>query len=52
MPHKSNRRLKDHKMLQEIAKENPDTENIFEDNLIDTQRPINLEALCLYDFCS
>ena len=40
-------------MLQEIAKENPDTENIFEDNLIDTyypQRPINLEALCLYDF--
>ena len=53
MPHKRNRRLKDHKMLQEIAKENPDTENIFEDNLIDTyypQRPINLEALCLYDF--
>ena len=50
MPHKRNRRLKDHKMLQEIAKENPD---IFEDNLIDTyypQRPINLEALCLYDF--
>ena len=53
MPHKRNRRLKDHKMLQEIAKENPDSENIFEDNLIDTyypQRPINLEALCLYDF--
>ena len=53
MPHKRNRRLKDHKMLQEIAKENPHTENIFEDNLIDTyypQRPINLEALCLYDF--
>ena len=53
MPHKRNRRLKDHKMLQEIAKENPDTENIFEDNLVDTyypQRPINLEALCLYDF--
>ena len=53
MPHKRNHRLKDHKMLQEIAKENPDTENIFEDNLIDTyypQRPIILEALCLYDF--
>ena len=50
MPHKRNRRLKDNKMLQEIAKKNPDTENIFEDNLTDTyysQRPINLEALCL-----
>ena len=35
MPHKRNGRLKDHKMLQEIAKENPDTENIFEDNLRD-----------------
>ena len=45
MPYKRNHRLKNHKMLQEIAKENPDTENIFEDN-----RPINLEALCLYDF--
>ena len=53
MSHRRNHRLKDHKVLQEIAKENPNPENIFEDNAIDTnypQRPINLETLCLYDF--
>ena len=53
MPHKRNRRLINHKVLQEIAKHNPGSEEIFEDNLIDTfypQRPANLENLCLYDF--
>ena len=53
MPHKRNRRLINHKVLQEIAKHNPDSEEIFEDNLIDTfypQRPQNLEKVCLYDF--
>ena len=53
MPHKRNRRLINHKVLQEIAKHNPDSEEIFEDNLIDTfypQRPANLENVCLYDF--
>ena len=53
MPHKRNRRLINHKLLQEIAKHNPDSEEIFEDNLIDTfypQRPANLDKLCLYDF--
>ena len=53
MPHKRNRRLKDHKVLQQIAQSNPDTEDIFEDNLIDTfypQRPATLEGVCLYDF--
>ena len=29
MPHKRNRRLKDHKILQQIAEKNPDTEEIF-----------------------
>ncbi len=40
-------------MLPDIAKENPDTEDIFEDNLIDNhypQRPQDLEDVCLYDF--
>ena len=53
MPHKRSRRLKDHKQLHEIAKHSPDTENIFEDNLVDTfypQRPQELEDVCLYDF--
>ena len=53
MPHKRNRRLINYKLLQEIAKHNPDSEEIFEDNLIDTfyfQRPAKLERICLYDF--
>ena len=53
MPHKRNRQLKDHRVLKVIAEHNPDTENIFEDNLIDTfypQRPQELEDVCLYDF--
>ena len=29
MPHKRSRRLKDHKVLQQIAENNPDTEEIF-----------------------
>ncbi len=53
MPHKRSRRLKDHKVLQEIANGDPDTEDIFEDNLIDNfypQRPQALKDVCLYDF--
>ena len=53
MPHKRNRRLKDHSVLQEIAKTNPDTEEIFKENLLDTfypQRPESLEDVCLHDF--
>ena len=52
MPHRS-RRLKDHKVLQEIAENDPDTEEIFLDNLLDTyypQRPDSLEDVCLHDF--
>ncbi len=50
---KRSRRIKDHKVLQDIAKENPDTEDILEDNLIDNQypqRPQDVEDICLYDF--
>ena len=53
LPHKRHRKLKDHKVLKDMAKDNPETEDIFEDNLIDTyypQRPRDLENICLYDF--
>ena len=53
MPHKRSRRLKNHKQLEEIAKQNPDNQEIFEDNLIDAfypQRSQELEDVCLYDF--
>ena len=53
MPHKRSRRLKNHKVLQEMARQIPNSENIFEDNVLDTfypQRPASLEDVCLYDF--
>ena len=53
MPHKRSRRLKNHKVLQEMVRHNPNSENIFEDNVLDTfypQRPAFLEDVCLYDF--
>ena len=43
----------DHKVLLEIAEHDPDTEEIFEDNLLDTfypQRRARLEDVCLYNF--
>ena len=53
MPDKRSRRLKDHKVLEDVAKHNPDSEDIFQSNLLDTyypQRPNDLEDMCLYDF--
>ena len=53
MPHKRIRRLKNYKVLQELQKTDPTSENIFNDNLIDAfypRRPQNLKNLCLYDF--
>ena len=53
LPHKRHCKLQDHKVLKDMAKDNPETEGIFEDNLIDTyypQRPRDLENICLYDF--
>ena len=52
MPHKRNRRLKNHHTLIELSKSDPDGEDIFESNLVDTyypNRPSNLENVCLYD---
>jgi len=53
MPDKRSHKLKDHKVLEEVAKHNPDSEDIFQSNLLDTyypQRPNDLEDVCLYDF--
>ena len=39
--------------LEEMARLNPDSQNIFEDSVLDTfypQRPAALERVCLYDF--
>ena len=39
--------------MQDVAKHNPDSEDIFQSNLLDTyypQRPNDLEDICLYDF--
>ena len=53
MPHKRSRRLKNHSVLQEIADNNPESEDIFEDDLFNThypKRPADLEDVCLHDF--
>ena len=53
MPDKRSHRLKDHKVLEDVAKHNPDSEDIFQSNLLDTyypQRPNDLQDVCLYDF--
>ena len=53
MPHKRKRRLKDHKQLEELARSDPDTDDIYEESLLEThypQRPDRLADVCLYDF--
>ena len=55
MPHKRSRPLKDHRVLQDMAKANPDSNDIFEGNLLDNcypERPDAMEDVCLYDFVS
>ena len=52
-PQHRRRRLLNHSKLVEMREKNPDSTDIFEDNLIDThypQRPDDLEDVCLYDF--
>jgi len=52
-PHKQNRRFKNHKKLKELTKDNPDSKEVFENNLIDNfypNRSSDLEEICLYDF--
>ena len=53
MPHKRKRRLKDHKQLEELARSDPDTDDIYEESLLEThypQKPDRLADVCLYDF--
>ena len=53
MPHKRKRRLKDHKQLEELARSDPDIDDIYEESLLEThypQRPDRLADVCLYDF--
>ena len=52
-PHKRKRRLKNHEKLRELAENDPDCTEVFENNLIDNfypNRPMHLESVCLYDF--
>ena len=52
MPHKRKRRLKDHK-LEELARSDSDTDDIYEESLLEThdpQRPDKLADVCLYNF--
>ena len=53
MPHKRNRRVKNHAELLKIESDDPNSENIFMDNLLSTyypQRPEELKDICLHDF--
>ena len=53
MPHKGNRRLKDKKLLNNIFKVNPNSEDISEADLSGTfypHRPAHVDDLCLHDF--
>ena len=53
MPHKRNRRLKDHSELLEMESTDPDSENIFKESLYSNyypDRPEELQDLCLHDF--
>lgn len=53
MPHKRTRRLKSHSVLKEMEKNDPDSENIFEEDIFSDyypNRPDDLEDVCLYDF--
>ena len=53
MPHKRTRRLKNHNVLIEMEKDDPDNESIFEDDIYSDyypNRPDDLEGVCLYDF--
>ena len=53
MPQKRNHRLRSHRDLQCLAEHNPDSENIFEDSLVEchySSRPERLRDMCLYDF--
>ena len=52
-PHKRSRRLKSHSDLMALKDSDPDSEDIFQHNVISTyypNRPDDLEEVCLHDF--
>ena len=52
-PHKRKRRLRNHGKLKELLENDPNSLNIFDNNIIDDfypARPNELEEICLYDF--
>ena len=52
-PDKRKRRLMDHSKLSAMKETNPQSTDIFEDNVVDTfypQRPRHMEDVCLFDF--
>ena len=52
-PQHRRRRLINHSKLVELKEKNPDSTDIFEDNLLDIfypQRPGKMEDVCVYDF--
>ena len=52
-PHKRRRRLRDYKVIKDMAENDPCTKDIYEPGLLDTfypERPKELEDVCLYDF--
>ena len=53
MPHKRKRLLKNHAKIQQLAKDDPDSDDIFAQNLLENyypERPADMEDICLYDF--
>ena len=53
MPHKRRCRLKNHSYLKELAETNPESEDIFMEDIIGThysKRQNSLDDLCLHDF--
>ena len=53
MPHKRKRRVRKHKELKEMAELNPDSDDLYEESLLDDfypKRPEELKDVCLFDF--
>ena len=53
MPHKRKCLLKNHAKIQKLAKDDPDSDDIFAQNLLENyypERPADMEDICLYDF--
>ena len=53
LPHKRKRRVKSHLYLKQVGEKDPDSTDIYEDNLIEDiypKRPTKMDDVCLYDF--